>query len=150
VQKALDENRFELQPDNKIVVEGVSLALGMYNVEWTSREEQVDTLPVSGYPGVLAALQLKITEELRLEGLAREINRHLQDLRKAKQLEYDERVKLMVLATGDWQKAFEEHKEWICDQLLVDGQEVASQAQADLSIEDELGSFTAFLEKSAR
>lgn len=150
VQKALDENRFEMQPDNKIVVEGVSLAPGMYTIEWTSREEQVDTLPVSGYPGVLAALQLKITEELRLEGLAREINRHLQDLRKAKQLEYDERVKLMVVATGDWQRAFEAHKEWICDQLLVDGHEVASQAQADLNIEDELGSFTAFLEKSAR
>lgn len=146
VLKALGEGDFEMQPDGRILCRGHVLSGGMYTVTWTSRVDNVDVMPVDDASGTVAGLSLEITEGLKLEGLSREINRHLQDLRKKKQLEYDDRVALFVAAEGDWAKAFTTHKAWIMDQLLAE--ELHNEAgEAEVSITDDSGSFLANLEK---
>ncbi len=68
---------------------------------------------------IVIALSMEITDTLYSEGLARELNRLIQDLRKQIDLKYDSRIEIKIDASGDWKKSFEEHKEWIMTQCLA-------------------------------
>jgi isoleucyl-tRNA synthetase len=66
------------------------------------------------------ALDLEITDELRAEGIAREVVRALQDLRKAKGLAVSDRIKLS-LASDDpvVAAALDEHEDLIAREVLA-------------------------------
>ena len=53
------------------------------------------------------ALDTTITEELRLEGMARDAIRLVQDLRKRSGLRVEDRIRLWYEGGGDWPRAFE-------------------------------------------
>ena len=50
--------------------------------------------------GITVALDLELTEELRREGLARELVRRVQDARKAADLDVSDRIELGVASGG--------------------------------------------------
>lgn len=64
-------------------------------------------------------LDTTITEELRLEGLAREIVRAIQDERKAQDLPIDLRVDITLDGDDDVKKAVRQNEELIRDNVLV-------------------------------
>jgi isoleucyl-tRNA synthetase len=68
---------------------------------------------------LVVALNLTVTDELRLEGLARDINRALQSLRKEAELAYDQRIVVGYEANDEVAKAFQAHSEWLAEQGLV-------------------------------
>jgi isoleucyl-tRNA synthetase len=53
------------------------------------------------------ALDTTITEELRLEGMARDAVRMVQDLRKRSGLQIEDRIRLRYDGGEDWARAFE-------------------------------------------
>ena len=57
--------------------------------------------------GLTCVMDLSVTEELRLEGVARELVRRIQDLRKEKGLSVTDRVEITYENTSDNQKAVE-------------------------------------------
>jgi isoleucyl-tRNA synthetase len=66
------------------------------------------------------AIDTRITEELKLEGLAREIVRQVQELRKSAGLQMEDRIVLSLQADAAvLKKAIEEHQEYICRETLA-------------------------------
>ena len=65
-------------------------------------------------------LDTRITPELELEGLAREIVRHVQNARKEAELEMDDRI-ILVLETEDakMKEAIRAHRDYIANETLV-------------------------------
>ena len=65
------------------------------------------------------ALDTTLDDDLRLEGLAREVARRLNDLRKDIGLEIADRVLVELRADGDLLKAVDRHREWIAKEILA-------------------------------
>jgi isoleucyl-tRNA synthetase len=70
--------------------------------------------------GTMVALDTRITEELELEGLAREVIRYVQDARKNAKLEMEDRISLNLgTDSPKLQAAIAAHRETIAAETLV-------------------------------
>jgi isoleucyl-tRNA synthetase len=65
------------------------------------------------------ALDTAIDDDLRLEGLARELVRALNDLRKARDLELSDRISVGLHTTGALAEAARRHGDWIQGEVLA-------------------------------
>ncbi|HVW31363.1 MAG TPA: DUF5915 domain-containing protein, partial [Acidimicrobiia bacterium] len=65
------------------------------------------------------ALDLMVDEDLRLEGLARELARAVNDHRKATGLEIADRIRVRLWAEGPVGEAAERHGDWIAGEVLA-------------------------------
>ena len=65
-------------------------------------------------------LDTEITEDLRIEGMAREMVRKIQDLRKAEKLSISDRIKAFFEETPETLKVVEKHGAEIKDKILAD------------------------------
>lgn len=70
--------------------------------------------------GKALKLDTEITESLKYEGLAREVIRQIQQLRKEIDLQVDDRIKLSLSAEGELKKAIKTHAELICKETLAE------------------------------
>jgi isoleucyl-tRNA synthetase len=69
--------------------------------------------------GPAFALDTTVTEELRLEGLAREAVRAIQDERKRAGLQIEDRIVLFAEASGQWARALERHGDYVAGETLA-------------------------------
>jgi isoleucyl-tRNA synthetase len=105
--------------------ERVALAVeGLGQVELGPEEVQVVEEPVTGWRVVrdgptAVALDLEVSPGLRLEGLARDLVRAVQDLRKAAGLEVADRIELAVRAEGELAAAVEAHRDHLLGETLA-------------------------------
>ena len=93
-------------------------------MELGPEEVQVVEEPVTGWRVVrdgatTVALDLEVPPELRLEGLARDLVRAVQDLRKAAGLAVDDRIELAVKADGEAAEAVEAHRDHLLAETLA-------------------------------
>jgi isoleucyl-tRNA synthetase len=66
------------------------------------------------------ALDIRITEDLACEGTAREMVRHIQELRKNSGLEIEDRIRLRVETdSAAVRRAIEAHRDYICGETLA-------------------------------
>ena len=83
------------------------------------REElNVKRLDFAPAGSLSVSLDLQITDALRHEGLARELVRRVQDLRKSSGLNIDDRIRLSVACSGELKAALEGFGEYICGETL--------------------------------
>jgi len=82
--------------------------------------------------GWAVALDLELDESLRLEGLAREVARDLNDLRKQRGLALSDRIALTVEAGPRLTAAIEAHRPWLAAQVLAEQLVVAPAGSSDL------------------
>ena len=79
--------------------------------------------------GVLTvALDVTVTEELRREGIARELVSKIQNIRKSSGFEISDRIAVTVSSNENTDAAIEEHKGYICNQVLADALTIAEVA----------------------
>jgi len=84
--------------------------------------------------GVCVILDTQVTDDLVSEGLARELISKVQQLRKAKNFEMMDRIKIYVDADEDVKAAIEKHKDYICSETLANAIEAKSGLEeADLN-----------------
>ena len=88
-----------------------------------------DNKPVLSDESVVVSLDLTISEELKAEGLAREIVRNIQDARKQLDLEITDKIKIELV--GNYPENF---VEYICTETLATIEKVGN---ADLELEVE-------------
>ena len=69
--------------------------------------------------GFVTAVDPTVTEELRLEGLARELISRVQRMRKEAGLAVSDRIRLGVAGGTDIQSAVSAHREWISAEVLA-------------------------------
>ena len=87
-------------------------------------EIEVRVEPHEGYSAVVegayvAALTTALTEELILEGLAREFVRRVQDLRKQAELQVDDRIRVRYHASPRLEQAIQAHRDYICGETMA-------------------------------
>ena len=71
--------------------------------------------------GVLTvALDVTVTDELRREGIARELVSKIQNIRKSSGFEISDRIAVTLSSNENSDAAIEEHKSYICNQVLAD------------------------------
>ena len=113
VKRALDgTGAFELVLDD-----GSSVTLGPDDVEVRAHSHEELALAQSGEAAV--ALDTTLDDELRSEGLARDVVRALNDHRKAIGLEIADRIELVLGATGPLFAAIQTHGDSIATEVLA-------------------------------
>ena len=73
--------------------------------------------PAGGHASVV--LDTTITDELRLEWLAREVSRKVNELRKQAGLRVEDRITLLVDAEGDARRAVDAYRDWLQAETLA-------------------------------
>ena len=107
------------EPVSLTLDDGRSISLGPLDVDLAQETEE--GWGVAAEAGVTVALDLDVTEDLRREGLAREVIRVVQDARKAAGLDVSDRIALGLEADGELAGAIESHRDTIAaDTLAVD------------------------------
>jgi len=69
--------------------------------------------------GRVVVLDTRIDDELRREGLAREVINRIQTARKAMDLPYEARIEITYRAEGAVADAVAEHRDWIAGETLA-------------------------------
>jgi isoleucyl-tRNA synthetase len=82
-------------------------------------QEVMEGWGVASESGVTVALELEVTSELRLEGVARELVRLVQDARKAAGLAISDRIVAGVITGGEVAEALEAHRDVIAAEVLA-------------------------------
>ncbi|MGH2650578.1 MAG: class I tRNA ligase family protein, partial [Actinomycetota bacterium] len=93
------------------------VSLGPDDVDLT--QETAGGWGMAAEGGLTVAIELEPTEELRLEGLARELVRLVQDARKAAALDITDRIELGIQTTGDLARAVAAHRDEIAGETLA-------------------------------
>jgi isoleucyl-tRNA synthetase len=100
-----------------VEVDGEMVPLGPDDVELV--QETRSGWGVAGAGGLTMALDLEVTPDLRLEGLARDLVRLVQDARKAAGLDVTDRIDLAIETSGEVAEALAAHREWIAGEVLA-------------------------------
>jgi isoleucyl-tRNA synthetase len=112
VSRALEsEGRYRIE------VDGEEIELGPDDVE--VRAIAHDELVLAEEGGYAVALDIAVDDELRREGLAREIVRALNDHRKARDLALSDRIDVVAFADGALADAITGHRDWIAGEVLA-------------------------------
>ena len=100
-----------------IPVDGVDVLIELEDVEIYS--EDIPGWSVANVGTLTVALDLTITEELRLEGMAREIIRSIQQLRKDSGFEITDRIVLTLPDNAETHACLEANRDYITSQVLA-------------------------------
>jgi len=109
------EVRRALERDGSVEIAGERLGADDVEVRATRHED----FALAQEGGWAVALDLELDDDLRMEGVAREIARGVNDLRKAKGLALSDRIALTVDAGPRVVAALEVHRQWISAQVLA-------------------------------
>ena len=102
----------------------MALRIGDESVTLTSEDVQVERVVKEGLVAVQAgqvtvALNTDLTEELLLEGLARELKNKINTMRKEAGLAVTDRIHLVVQGSARLKMAFDAHKDAIAEEVLA-------------------------------
>jgi len=115
VMAAAREGRFEIRPDGSVALGGVVLAPDEVEVLAAPRPGTA----VAHDDGLVVVIDTELTDELRAEGDARELQRAIQDLRRDVGLELDDRIDLVV-ALPDAAAGVRPHLPGVAAETLAD------------------------------
>ncbi|NND74423.1 MAG: isoleucine--tRNA ligase [Ilumatobacter sp.] len=103
--------------DGAVVVGGVSLEPGEYTLEFVARDDHAST-GLGTATGVVA-LDIHVTDELEVEGRARDLVRLVQQARRAADLHVSDRIVLSISAAQPWLDAVGAHEDLIASETLA-------------------------------
>lgn len=101
----------------RLKVEGNDTLIELEDVEIYS--EDIPGWSVTNSGTLTVALDLTITEELRLEGMAREIIRSIQQMRKDSGFEITDRIKVTLPDTPDTHSCLDANYDYVASQVLA-------------------------------
>ena len=110
--------KIELEGKMPIELDGKMINLELSDVEISSKD--IEGWLVANEGSITVALDVTISEELRKEGIARELINRIQNARKDSGLEVTDRIKLTVLKSEDLEESIIENKEYIKSETLTD------------------------------
>ena len=110
--------KIELEGKMPIELDGKMINLELSDVEISSKD--IEGWLVANEGSITVALDVTISEELRKEGIARELINRIQNVRKDSGLDVTDRIKLTVLKSEDLEESIIENKEYIKSETLTD------------------------------
>ncbi len=126
----------ELERDGsiKIAVDCNEVIVEAADVEIIS--EDIPGWLVSNEGNLTVALEVELTDELRNEGMARELINRIQNLRKDGGLEITDRIKVTISPAESIAKAVEGYADYIKTQVLADEIVLADNDGAEVELDD--------------
>ncbi|MDP5230439.1 MAG: isoleucine--tRNA ligase [Cellulophaga sp.] len=112
-----DIQKIEQQGEISIEIENKSSILQLQDVEITSQDIEGWLVASSG--SITVALDVTITEELRKEGIARELVNRIQNLRKDSGFEVTDKIDVKILKDGFVEDAVSTNMEYIKTETLT-------------------------------
>ena len=113
-----DIQAFERQGTKEITLAGQTLTLDLTDVEITSQDIE-GWLVASSSTGLVVALDATITDELRAEGIARELVNRIQNLRKDTGLEVTDRIRIRLQQQDTLEQAVRANESYIKAETLA-------------------------------
>lgn len=137
-------NTLERDGSLSIVVNGEEAIITLDDVEIIS--EDIPGWLVGNDGKLTVALDITVTEELKKEGIARELVNRIQNLRKAKDFEITDRINVKLSASALLEETLAVHADYIKAQVLADSITLVNETLTDeIEIDDE--TFTITIEK---
>ena len=113
-----DINKLESNGSFILNIGGEEVVIGLDDVEIIS--EDIPGWLVGNEGRLTVALDITITDELRKEGIARELVNRIQNIRKAKDFEITDRVKVEISSNSNIDEAIIDYDSYIRNQVLAD------------------------------
>ena len=122
----------------------IELDLGDKKIKLTKDEVEIAAKEIKGWTiaqqgDVLVALDITLTDELKKEGVARDLVNRIQNLRKDSGLDVTDRIELYLVKNPSLQEAVSAFEEYIKSETLTDGiqwLEVPEEEMSDLDIDE--------------
>lgn len=128
-------NELSVNGSVQMDVDGQTVEIVREDVEIVS--EDIPGWTVANDGALTVALDLEITEELKNEGMAREIVKRIQAYRKSSGFEITDHIHVVLSHDDNLQKAVEAYHDYICSQVLADKLEFgAPESGEELDFED--------------
>ena len=124
-----DINAFEKAGSFALKVNDQDVQLDRADVEIIS--EDIPGWLVANEGRLTVALDITVSEELRKEGLARELVNRVQNLRKSSGFDITDKVNLFILSNDMIDDAIREYRDYIANQVLAASIEIEDEAVSD-------------------
>ncbi|MEN2415725.1 isoleucine--tRNA ligase [Flavobacterium mesophilum] len=111
-------NQLDKQGTLDIVISGNNVTLSLEDVEITSQD--IEGWLVANSNGITVALDITISEELKNEGIARELVNRIQNIRKDSGFEVTDKIKVQIKRDGILEDAVSKNEDYIKSETLTD------------------------------
>jgi isoleucyl-tRNA synthetase len=101
-----------------VVIAGNNVTLSLEDVEITSQD--IEGWLVANSNGITVALDITISEELKNEGIARELVNRIQNIRKDSGFEVTDKIKVQLMRSGLLEEAILKNEDYIKSETLTD------------------------------
>ena len=112
-----DIAKFDINKAYQLIIDGVAFDLGVEDIEIIS--EDIPGWLVANDGPLTVALDVTITENLRNEGTAREFVNKIQNLRKDKDFQVLDRIKVSVVSEPSLAAALSQYHDYIASEILA-------------------------------
>ena len=125
----------ELEKNGKYTLnlDGAEAVIEASDVEIFS--EDIPGWLVANEGKLTVALEVTITEELRREGIARELVNRIQNIRKSSGFEITDKIKITISKNTQTDDAVKENKDYICNQVLGTSLELVDEVKDGTMLE---------------
>ena len=117
-------------------LDGAAVVIEAVDVEIFS--EDIPGWLVANEGKLTVALEVTVTEELRREGIARELVNRIQNIRKSSGFEITDKIRVTISKNLQTDDAVKEYKDYICNQVLGTSLELADEVKdgTELNFDD--------------
>ncbi len=110
-------NEIDAKGELSLVISGNSITLTSQDVEITSQD--IPGWLVANANGITVALDITISEELKQEGIARELVNRIQNIRKDSGFEVTDKIKVQIQRNGELETAIKNNENYIMSETLT-------------------------------
>ena len=129
-----DINAFEKAGTFTLQVDGQDAVLERTDVEIIS--EDIPGWLVANEGRLTVALDITVTDELKKEGLARELVNRIQNLRKSSGFDITDKVNITIASSPEMDGAVTAYKDYITSQVLANSLTITTEPIADATVLD--------------
>jgi isoleucyl-tRNA synthetase len=139
ISKAIQS--FSSEQINEIDAKGeLMLDISGKTITLTSEEVEISSQDIPGWlvanaNGITVALDITISEELKQEGIARELVNRIQNIRKDSGFEVTDKIKVQIQRNGELEQAIKNNEKYIKDETLTDTLLFVDALQKGITIE---------------
>jgi isoleucyl-tRNA synthetase len=128
--------QFETAGKYYLQIEGQEVEILISDVEILT--EDIPGWLISSMGNLTVALDITITDDLKHEGIARELVNRIQNLRKENQFEVTDKISLLIEKTNELEIAVQKNFDYICSETLADSLQLTDQILTNKKITIEL------------
>lgn len=136
----------QLEKTGSLQLDGTPYNIGLEDVEIIA--EDVAGWQVANLGNLTVALDIQISEDLRQEGIARELINRIQNLRKEKGFEVTDRIRVRLSQNNEIKEAATNNLSYICTEILADSFDFEDNITGGDSIEINESKLEVLIEKN--